>query len=52
MLSYLANRKFSHTIKPLLSQLLRRYVFTVFYLNSSLRCIQRLLSHLQSAGQQ
>ena len=36
--------------KPLLSQLQGRYVFTVFYLNTSLRCI--ILSHLQSAGQQ
>ena len=28
------------------------YVFTVFYLNTSLRCIRRVLSRLQSAGQQ
>jgi len=27
-------------------------VFTVFYLNTSLRCIRHALSRLQSAGQQ
>ena len=42
----------SLTNKPLLSQLPGRYVFTVFYLNTSLRCIRRVLSRLQSAGQQ
>jgi len=40
------------TIKPLLSQLPGRYVFTLFYLNTSLRCIRYVLSRLQSAGQQ
>jgi len=39
-------------IKPLLSQLSGRCVFTVFYLNTSLRYIQHVLSYLQSAGQQ
>jgi len=38
--------------KSLLSQLPGRYMFTVFYLNTSLRCIRRVLSRLQSAGQQ
>ena len=38
--------------KPLLSQLPGRYVFTVFYLNTSLHCIWRVLSRLLSAGQQ
>ena len=49
MLSRLDKQKIqSITIKPLLSQLPGRYMFTVFYLNTSLRCIRRL----QSAGQQ
>jgi len=42
----------SLTNKPLLSQFLGRYMFTVFYLNASLCCIRRVLSRLQSAGQQ
>ena len=39
------------TNKPLLSQLPGKYVFSVIP-NTSLRCIRRVLSRLQSAGQQ
>jgi len=40
----------SLTFKPLLSQLPGRDGFTVFYLNTSLRCIiMRTLNHLQTA---
>ena len=53
MLSHSDNQKIqSLTTKPLLLQFLGSYMFTVFYFNTSLRCIRRVLSRLQSAGQQ
>ena len=52
MLSRSNIQKMQSLTNPLLSQLLGRYVFIVFYLNTSLHCIQRVLSHMQSAGQQ
>jgi len=53
MLSHSDKQKIrSLIIKPLLLQLPGRYLFTVFYLNTSLCCIWHVLSRLQYAGQQ